>query len=295
MHNPLLASAPPLDEAAIRAIDTLMRSRWGALFSIDDLVAQIVGALDALQLLQSTYVMVSSDHGYHLGQFRIPDEKMLPYETDVRVPLWVRGPGIAAGRSIPQLAANIDLAPTLLALAKLRVPEVMDGKSLLPLLLDAPPQQPHPSPRLSWRTAMLSEFAEGELQVWGTNSLWMVNYTVEEDRACGRSCGSSCPAHPPFTPAGGGPQYIYDTPQNQWRMLRVINETHDLAFVEWDPSYVFSNASVSFREFFDLRTDPWQQTNAWSDLSSAVQAALKSEIERLSTCRGGEGGPSTCP
>ena len=46
-------------------------------------------------VLSHTYVAVSSDHGYHLGQFRIPDEKMLPYETDVRVPFWIRGPRIA--------------------------------------------------------------------------------------------------------------------------------------------------------------------------------------------------------
>ena len=32
--------------------------------------------------------------GYHLGQFRIPIEKMLPYETDIRIPLFIKGPGM---------------------------------------------------------------------------------------------------------------------------------------------------------------------------------------------------------
>ena len=47
--------------------------------SIDDLVAGLHKAVADAGLLDSTYFLFSSDHGYHLGQFRIPIEKMLPY------------------------------------------------------------------------------------------------------------------------------------------------------------------------------------------------------------------------
>jgi len=306
-HNPLLAAAPELDEAAISAVDQLYRNRWGTLFSIDDLIAGLVHALEDVHLLDSSYVLASSDHGYHLGQFRIPDEKMLPYETDVRVPLWIRGPGIAPQTTLPQLAANIDVAPTLLSLAGLPVPGIMDGKSLTPLLLTASsgggggsggagggggsmPNQV----ATGWRTSFIVEFAEGATQMWGTNGLWRGNYTLTDDMACGVSCGSNCRAHPPLTPAAGGPQYIYDAPSNNWRMLRVINTTRDIAFIEWDQSFTFTSTSIAFREYFDLKADPWQQTNAWLELDAPTQAALQNEIEQLYQCRGGVGQPSNC-
>ena len=282
-HNSLLSTAPPLDATAIAYIDQLMRSRWGTLYSIDDLIAGLVHTLSTLKRLDSTYVLVSSDHGYHLGQFRIPDEKMLPYESDVRVPFWIRGPGIdlKAGSIVNEMTINIDIAPTLLELARIEIPSKMDGRSLLPLL------QPKAKASPVWtRDAILSEFAEGGTQLWYTNGAWFYNYTQSEDVACGVSCGSKCRAHPPARPAEGGPEYRYDAPSNQWRMLRVMNTTDDFAFIQWDQSYRFTNTSVEFVEYFDLRRDPWQQVNAWSMLDLRRQAALKSALERLYVCQG---------
>jgi arylsulfatase A-like enzyme len=150
-----------------------MQDRWGTLFSIDDMVAEIAGAVDKLgSISDNTYIMFTSDHGYHLGQFRIPDEKMMPYETDIRVPFFARGPGIAPGTRISQMISNIDIGPTLCDLAGVKVPNLMDGRSLVPLLkagagnlmvdvdglLDRP-----------WRTHFMTEFAEGGNQEWGTN------------------------------------------------------------------------------------------------------------------------------
>ena len=73
-----------------------MRDRLGTMLSIDDLVATVVATLDELRVLDRSYVLFSSDHGYHLGQW-LPMEKMWPYETDCRIPFYMRGPGIAPG------------------------------------------------------------------------------------------------------------------------------------------------------------------------------------------------------
>lgn len=87
-----------------------------------------------------------------MGQFSMPADKRLPYETDIRVPLLVVGntdestANQTAGirRTIDSLTVvSIDLAPTVLDMAGIPIPADMDGVSLLPLLMadQAHPQQ----------------------------------------------------------------------------------------------------------------------------------------------------------
>ena len=51
--------------------------------------------LDELGELENTYVVFTSDHGYHMGTFALTIDKRMPYETDIRIPMMVRGPGIS--------------------------------------------------------------------------------------------------------------------------------------------------------------------------------------------------------
>merc|ERR1712107_445104 len=76
-------------------------------------------------------------------------------------------------------------------------------------------------------------------------------------------------------------------------MLRVINETHDIAYIEWDQEYVFNK--VDFYEYYDLKADPWQQTNLWETTEVATRAALHAELVGLYICRGTHTKQSTCP
>merc|ERR1712176_749098 len=93
------------------------------------------------------------------GQFRIPIEKMLPYDTDIRIPLFMRGPGIKPGTKLNQMVANIDIAPTILDFAGIPIPPIMDGESMKPILTGTSDGQPY-------RTHFMSEFAEGAIQTW---------------------------------------------------------------------------------------------------------------------------------
>ena len=61
-----------------------------------------------------------------------PPGKQTPYETDIHVPLLVRGPGVRAGAHVTRLAGNTDLAPTFEAMAGASSPSFTDGRSLLP-------------------------------------------------------------------------------------------------------------------------------------------------------------------
>ena len=57
-----------------------------------------------------------------MGQHRLAADKREPYETDIRIPFFAAGPGIAAGRTLPQVAGMVDLPPTILALAGVSPP-----------------------------------------------------------------------------------------------------------------------------------------------------------------------------
>lgn len=92
--------------------------------------------LESRGMLDGTYVVITSDHGFHLGQFGMPVDKRLPYETDIRVPLVIVGPPGSGKRQIADelVVVSVDLAPTVLAMAGISTPRHMDGASLLPLL-----------------------------------------------------------------------------------------------------------------------------------------------------------------
>ena len=88
--------------------------------------------------LANTYFIFTSDNGFHLGQHRLGAGKSMPYETDIKVPFLIRGPGIRAGLRLSHLASNADVAPTVAELAGVRAGVKVDGRSLASLLLGRP-------------------------------------------------------------------------------------------------------------------------------------------------------------
>ena len=85
--------------------------------------------------LSNTYLILTSDNGYHLGQHRLGAGKMTAYEEDMRVPLAISGPGVASGGA-KHMVLNTDLAPTIAALAGAAPGIVPDGRSFASLLPD---------------------------------------------------------------------------------------------------------------------------------------------------------------
>ncbi len=135
-----------LDQDQIAEITTHHRQRLESLQAVDELVATLVATLEATGELARTYLVYASDNGFHLGAHRMLEGKDTAYEEDIRVPLAMRGPGIAKGRTVSGMALNIDLAPTFAAWAGIEPPEFVDGRSLMPLLDD---------PSVPWRRSFL--------------------------------------------------------------------------------------------------------------------------------------------
>ncbi len=91
--------------------------------AVDRLVGRIRAAVGP-----NTYVVLTSDNGYHLGQLRLNGGKGTPYDFDTHVPLVVDGPGVSPGPR-RQLVSEIDLAPTFERLAGLAPPPDVSGIS----------------------------------------------------------------------------------------------------------------------------------------------------------------------
>jgi N-acetylglucosamine-6-sulfatase len=100
--------------------------------------------------LSNTYLILTSDNGYHLGQHRLGAGKMTAYEEDIRIPLAVSGPGVASG-GVKHMVLNTDLAPTIANLAGVAPGLTPDGRSFAPLLPEGRSDIAPSSDDGSWR------------------------------------------------------------------------------------------------------------------------------------------------
>ena len=158
--GPAVAGKPallrPLDGVAPLGPDTAtpdadVRARLEMLLAVDESLARIVAALRDSGEYERTVIVLTSDHGYFYGEHQLNDERRLAYEETIRIPLIVRYPPLAAAGATPaQLVQAIDIAPTLLDLARVADPVQRQGMSLVPLLRgeDAP-----------WRDSILVEYS----------------------------------------------------------------------------------------------------------------------------------------
>lgn len=125
--------------------DCLLKRHWRKLETmraVDQLVGFVMSQLETKGLLGNTVAIFTGDNGFMDGEHRFP-QKTPAYEESIRVPLFVRTPWNTVPTTIDRLVLNTDLAPTLARLAQATPTNVVDGRSLVPLLQN---------PGATWRT-----------------------------------------------------------------------------------------------------------------------------------------------
>jgi arylsulfatase A-like enzyme len=120
--------------------------------AVDDNVGRVLDWLDESGLAENTVVIYTSDQGFFLGEHGWFDKRFM-YEESYRMPLMVRWPGVIAPKSVnDDLVSNIDFAETFLDIAGVKIPDDMQGRSLVNVMKGKTPAD--------WRTALYYQYYE---------------------------------------------------------------------------------------------------------------------------------------
>ena len=188
--------------------------------------------------------------------------KQTAYEEDIHLPLIVRGPGIAAGKTVDQMVGNIDLAPTFSAMAGIAPPQFIDGRSFLPLLQGTVPT--------TWRSVYLVEhWAQAALKAGQATPPPDSQEPDDFDQLPPDQYGLDAPTPEPIPPGG------------RKARVRAIPEFHGLR----GPGYVYVEYITGEKEFYDLSKDPYELNNLVSRLPRDTLQALVTRVNQLATCK----------
>ncbi|MFN8036137.1 MAG: sulfatase [Acidimicrobiia bacterium] len=272
-----LRERPELGNVAVAYIDDLYRRRLQDMLAVDDLLSDVVDSLRATGQLDNTYIFLGSDNGFHLGQHRLPPGKETAFDEDIRVPLWVRGPGVPRGKTVGRLAMNVDLAPTFAAIAGVKVPPFVDGRSLAPLLGDG-------SPPKSWR-----------------HDAFVEHYKLASRGRARRRTTST--TEPVSRFRNDSPEAPNDPDEDEgYTRARIPESAADAAaarITRINPfgvgvpdyhairtsRYLYAEYETGERQLYDLARDPYEMHNIAGSAKSSLLHKLSSRLHALASCR----------
>ncbi|KAK3057873.1 hypothetical protein LTR09_000948 [Extremus antarcticus] len=182
--------------------DQFYRARIQTLQAVDDLIESVMGWLhDHPDVLRNTYIIYTTDNGYHVGQHRLPPGKTCNLEEDVNIPFFVRGPGVQKGKIATYVTTHTDIVPTLFELAGIPLHKDFDGEPI-PVTTKMEDDAPRRSEHVN-------------VEFWGP-ALFEGIYAPN---------GSGLAPSPGLIDVMG--------PNNTWKSVRIIDDDHDISYTVW--------------------------------------------------------------
>jgi arylsulfatase A-like enzyme len=113
-----------------RERDMLVSQYDGGIAYEDQQVGKLVDKLKSLGLYDNTLILITADHGEHLGDHQLFTHGISVYQSLIHVPLLIKYPHQSGGASVDAPVSQIDFMPTLLATAGIRAPAGLTGLDL---------------------------------------------------------------------------------------------------------------------------------------------------------------------
>ncbi|XP_014217963.1 N-acetylglucosamine-6-sulfatase-like, partial [Copidosoma floridanum] len=238
----------PLPSGVIDGLDEIYRKRWETLLSLDEMVAEVYNKLKTKKLLKDTYIIFTSDNGFHMGQFSQPYDKRQPYETDIRVPLLMRGPNITQATEFKGAVSSVDIFATVLEIAGVDGPS--DGVSLLRQMKNDVKDR-----------SVLVEY-KGEKSVGAPNSGCPSDADFNLSH-CSRDFACKC----------------QDAANNTFTCVRRVSKQNNNVFC------IFNEDGEEFIEAYDLGLDEFQMTNIGSTMNGNRRHRFRKRVKKMAICK----------
>ena len=298
----LMREIIPMDRNHANVSDVYFQRRWSVLRSVDDMVQRFLDTLESTKVLDNTYILFTSDHGYHLGEFGMLYDKRMLYETDIRIPFLVRGPQISNGQLLDIPINHVDIAPTILDMAGAPVPKIMDGRSWLPLVQGRGKKE-----KTTWRSSFMVEYSGGNplpnMQKSNdapTDVAQLLSMTVDV-RTENDAFAGSIPVRRKSTCAARADDESSITGQCSCSIGRISGNEHDISPCdgknntyacirtlngEQNTMYCEFNDPEHHVELYDLESDPYNLNNLVGQTSRNMLKKHHESLITLQTCKG---------
>jgi N-acetylglucosamine-6-sulfatase len=240
---------PLLTEELLVINNQRYRQRILSLQAVDEMLAELIKVLEQNGQIENTYIVFTSDNGYHLGQHRLVEGKGTLYEEDIVVPFVVRGPGLPENRLVTDaLFGNVDIAPTIADWAGIVPPDFVEGRSMAAVLAGAP------VPVTDCRNAYLLEIYSSLNNTEGSVPLQMAATDLLKPMLGLQSLTA--------------PELSYI--QNGLRTTE----------------YLYVEHNNGLMELYDLKDDPYELENIANKVDPSLTDHFSQWLRALSQCRG---------
>nr|CAI5856194.1 unnamed protein product [Callosobruchus analis] len=237
----------------VSILDDIQRHRLESLLAVDEMVEEIVKGLESAGEIDNTYIIFTSDHGFHIGQFSQPWDKRQPYETDVRIPFLISGPSVLQNTIDEYPISTVDLTPTILELAGVKIPNHVDGVSFKKRLVT----KEHSSYE---RIILVEYWGEGNQKSIDNRCPWKNDGNLAE---CGETAWCKC----------------QDARNNTYTCILQVSDVSKYKFCSFDDN-------EHFAELYNLKDDPYELTNIVNTLTEKNIKNYYKMLHKLSKCKG---------